>query len=260
MASSEVSDLTAAGALDGTETLHLVQSGNSRRATTAALLSAIQALSALSALNITNTIPVFDTGAPATGTMSVQQIFDALNLLGSETAPATGHRLALYDTGSGTTKAIAPDNLLKIVNLLTTLSSPDRTADFLLAFDADTASAAKLALSKIATLADENQPLTGGATVTSKDLGTQASGTLTLDMGDRPLQHYVNGGAHTLAPGSVVGACLVDITNNASAGAITISGWTHTAGDSFTTTNGDKFRCHCSVGNNGSLLVAQAMQ
>lgn len=106
----------------------------------------------------------------------------------------------------------------------------------------------------------EDQTVTGGGTVTSKSLGTQSSGTLTLDMGDRALQHYTNNGAHTLAPGTPTGACLVDITNGASAGAITTSGWTKVAGDSFTTTNAHKFRCHCSVGNGGSLLVVQAMQ
>jgi hypothetical protein len=112
----------------------------------------------------------------------------------------------------------------------------------------------------VAMLDQENQALTGGATVTSKSLGTLSTGTLTLDMGDRPLQHYTNGGAHTLAPGSVNGAAIVDITNNGSAGAITTSGWTKVTGDILTTTNGHKFRCHCSVGNGGSLLVVQALQ
>lgn len=106
----------------------------------------------------------------------------------------------------------------------------------------------------------ENQgPITGGASVTSKSLGTVSSGTLTLDMGDCPLQHYTANGAHTLAPGSVVGSCLLDVTNGASAGARTLSGWTKVEGE-FTTTNGHKFRCHCSVGNGGSLLVIQALQ
>ena len=106
----------------------------------------------------------------------------------------------------------------------------------------------------------ENQTLTGGATVTSKSLGTQSSGTLTLDMGDRPMQHYTNSGAHTLAPGTAYGSCLLDIENGAGAGAITTSGWTMVAGDDFTTTNGHKFRCHCSVTYRGSLLIVQAMQ
>lgn len=112
----------------------------------------------------------------------------------------------------------------------------------------------------VARLETEDQTLTGGARVTSKSLGTVTSGTTTPDPGDRPLQHYTNGGAHTLAPGSNAGAYLLDIVNNGSAGAITTSGWTKKSGDSFTTTNGHKFRCHCSVGNEGSLLVVQALQ
>lgn len=106
----------------------------------------------------------------------------------------------------------------------------------------------------------EDQTLTGGARVTSKSLGTITTGTVTPDPGDRPLQHYTNNGAHTLAPGTNNGSYLIDITNGASAGAITTSGWTKVAGDSFTTTNGHKFRCHASVGNAGSYLVVGALQ
>lgn len=106
----------------------------------------------------------------------------------------------------------------------------------------------------------EDQALTGGARVTSKDLGTVTSGTLTPDPGDRPLQHYTNNGAHTLAPGANAGSYLLDITNGASAGALTASGWTKVVGDAFTTTNGHKFRCAASVANGGSLLIVQALQ
>lgn len=105
-----------------------------------------------------------------------------------------------------------------------------------------------------------DQTVTGGANVTSLSLGTIGSGTVTPDPGDRPMQHYTNNGAHTLAPGAVVGYYVLDITNGASAGAITTSGWTKVAGDSFTTTNGNKFRCSCSIGNGGSLLSVQALQ
>jgi hypothetical protein len=106
----------------------------------------------------------------------------------------------------------------------------------------------------------EDQTITGGAYVTSKSLGTVSSGTLTPDPGDRPMQHYTNNGAHTLAPGSSTGSYFLDIVNGAAAGSITTSGWTFVAGDSLTTTNADKFRCSCSIGSNGSLLVVQAMQ
>lgn len=112
----------------------------------------------------------------------------------------------------------------------------------------------------IAQLTEADQVITGGARVTSLSLGTITTGTVTPDPGDRPLQHYTNNGAHTLAPGSNTGSYLLDITNAASAGAITTSGWTKKVGDAFTTTNGHKFRCSCSVGDAGSLLVVQAMQ
>lgn len=105
-----------------------------------------------------------------------------------------------------------------------------------------------------------NQVVTGGAEITSLDLGTISSGTGTLDLGDCPMQHYVNGGAHTLAPGSVPGMILLDIVNNGSAGAITTSGWTKVTGDTLSTTNGHVFRCHCSLTGGYSLLSIQAMQ
>lgn len=105
-----------------------------------------------------------------------------------------------------------------------------------------------------------DQVITGGARVTpDTSLGTITTGTVTLDPGDRPLQSYTNGGAHTLAPGANTGYLLLDITNNGSAGAITVSGWTKVVG-AFTTTNGHKFRCGASVSTAGSLLTIQAMQ
>lgn len=112
-------------------------------------------------------------------------------------------------------------------------------------------------LSAYAKLDTADQTVTGGARVTPLDLGTKSSGTVTLDPGDRMLQYYTNGGAHTLAPGSNNGVCVVDITNNGSAGAITTSGYTKVFG-AFTTTNGAKFRCTSTVSNAGSSLdIAQ---
>lgn len=110
-----------------------------------------------------------------------------------------------------------------------------------------------------AKLDDTDQVVTGGTIVTSLSLGTITTGTVTPDPGDRPMQHYINGGAHTLAPSSNAGIFVVDITNNGSAGAITTSGWGSVQGDAFTTTNGDTFRCTGSIGNAGSLLVVIAL-
>lgn len=125
----------------------------------------------------------------------------------------------------------------------------------------DAARTLTLSASGTASMLDvEDQALTGGAIVTSKSLGTVSSGTTTPDPGDRPLQHYTNGGAHTLGVSSNAGSIVLDITNNASAGAITTSGFTKVVGDAFTTTNGHKFRCSITIGNGGSLLQVQALQ
>jgi hypothetical protein len=118
----------------------------------------------------------------------------------------------------------------------------------------------QVSLAGIAYLDVADQVVTGGARITSLSLGVVNSGTLTPDPGDRPMQHYTANGAHTLAPGSNAGSYLLDILNGASAATITTSGWTKVDGDAFTTTNGHKFRCSCTIGNNGSVLVVQAMQ
>lgn len=99
-------------------------------------------------------------------------------------------------------------------------------------------------------------PVTGGAGVTPKDLGTISSGTVTPSPGDRYHQKYTNNGAHTLAPhGSIYGDYRVDITNGASAGGITVSGWTVVEGDGdLTTTNGHKFAGFASVTAVGSYI------
>ncbi len=106
----------------------------------------------------------------------------------------------------------------------------------------------------------EDQTLAGGVRVTAKDLGTVSSGTVTPDPGDRPLQHYVNNGAHTLAPPGNDGYYEVLITNGASAGAITTSGFGAVQGDAFTTANGHKFLCTVRRVNAVSVLNVQALQ
>jgi hypothetical protein len=124
----------------------------------------------------------------------------------------------------------------------------------------DAAIAAAIAGEAVLYLDVADQVVTGGVRVTSLDLGTPAAAsTVTLDPGDRPLQHLTNNAAFTLAPGANSGSMILDITNGASAGAITTSGWTKVVG-AFATTNGYKYRCSCSVGNGGSLLTIQALQ
>ncbi len=95
----------------------------------------------------------------------------------------------------------------------------------------------------IAALDVADQTVSGGANVTSDNLGTITMGTTTIDCGVRPLQYFTNGGASTLAAPAADGSCIVLMTNNGSAGAITFSGFSvgSNTGDAVTTTNTQKF-------------------
>lgn len=143
------------------------------------------------------------------------------------------------------------------------ISGPNGAVDGnIVAFDGTTGAVTKdsgIAMADVPILSGESQAMTGGFKPTSKNLGTKATGTLTLDPSDCALQHYINGGAHTLAPSANTGICTLDITNNASAGAITTSGFTKVTG-SFATTDALKYRCRIVVGNAGSSLEILAMQ
>lgn len=83
----------------------------------------------------------------------------------------------------------------------------------------------------------------GGYTTTAVDDGTKSSGTYTPSPAGGNIRKIVNGGAFTLAAPSASGdyTMIIQVTNNSSAGAITLSGFTKSGGDSFTTTDGDDF-------------------
>jgi len=95
----------------------------------------------------------------------------------------------------------------------------------------------------VAALNIAGQTLTGGATVTSSNLGTVSSGTLTINCGTVPLQFFTNNGAFTLAAPASDSSCMVLMTNGASAGAVSFSGFTvgSSTGDALTTTNTQSF-------------------
>jgi len=86
---------------------------------------------------------------------------------------------------------------------------------------------------------DTTSNLTAGYTATSFSAGTKSSGTFTPDPTSGNFQHYTNGGAHTLAPPSSVCSMIIECTN-ASAGAITTSGFTIVDGDTYSSTGTKK--------------------
>lgn len=99
--------------------------------------------------------------------------------------------------------------------------------------------------------------LGAGFSHTPNNLGTITTGTVTPDEADGDMQYLVNGGAFTLAPPTNNCVIIVQITNNASAGAITTSGFDGVFGDSFTTTDGDDFICTIVKINGFSSLTVQ---
>lgn len=104
-----------------------------------------------------------------------------------------------------------------------------------------------------------DQTISGGANVTSL---SQSTGNITIDCGARPLQYITNGGAYTITAPSNDGSCVLLVTNNASAGATTFSGFTvgSNTGDALTTTNASKFMIFIIRINGTSSYTVKALQ
>ena len=108
--------------------------------------------------------------------------------------------------------------------------------------------------------ADTADVLTAGFAAADEDAGTKSSGTFTPNEALGNMQRAVNGGAHTFAPPTNNSTLVIQYTNNASAGAITTSGFTLVDGDSLTTVNGDDFMFYVTKFNGFSALTVKALQ
>lgn len=102
--------------------------------------------------------------------------------------------------------------------------------------------------------------ITAGHTFTSFSAGTKSTGTFTPAASNGPVQHAVNGGAHTLAPPAADSSIIIQYTNNGSAGAITTSGFTKVTGTTPTTVNGDDFLAYITRVNGFTFLRWEALQ
>lgn len=105
----------------------------------------------------------------------------------------------------------------------------------------------------------EDQTITGGARVTSKSIAT---GSFTVDPGDRPLQHITNNGAFTITAPANDGSILLLVTNGASAAAITFTGFQvgTSTGDALTTTDGHDFLIQIARINSIATYIIKALQ
>lgn len=101
-----------------------------------------------------------------------------------------------------------------------------------------------------------------GITTTADDDGTKSSGTYTPTPVGGNMKRIVNGGAFTLAAPSAAGdyTLVIQITNNASAGAITMSGFNKVTGNPFTTTNGHDFFVYITKCNGFTAANTVALQ
>ena len=98
-----------------------------------------------------------------------------------------------------------------------------------------------------------NENLTGGFTTTSYSNGTKSTGTFTPDPLLGNIQHYTNGGAHTLAPPSSVCSMILECTNS-SAGALTTSGFSIVSGDVYSSSGTKKHIFYITKTNSYSEL------
>lgn len=91
--------------------------------------------------------------------------------------------------------------------------------------------------------------------------GTISSGTYTPALTPSNWKSIVNGGAFTLLAPAAVSATdaysmVVYITNSASAGALTLSGFNRVIGDTITTTSGHSFFLFITVFGTGAKVVS----
>lgn len=108
----------------------------------------------------------------------------------------------------------------------------------------------------------QDDVLSGGYTATEDDDGTVSGGTYQPEPAGGNFKKIVNNGAFTFAAPSTTGAftMVVCVTNGASAGAITFSGFGATSGDAFSTTNGESFMVFITKVNGIAIAVVAAAQ
>ena len=114
-----------------------------------------------------------------------------------------------------------------------------------------------------ASLTAPDQTLSGGANVTSNNLGTISTGTLTVDCGKGPLQYFIDSGTFTIAAPSNDGSCDLKMTNASSGSQIpTFSGFTVNAntGEPLTNTANSVFFIHIERIGGTSTYIIKSLQ
>lgn len=185
-----------------------------------------------------------------TGGSSGNVEYNNAGLVGEMTTSGSGTQLALTNSPTFTgTVATAGLTNSTLANFTGTFQVNGNT----MTFPPSTQTLASL------TLAD--QTVSGGANVTSQNLGSVGSGTLTIDCGSRPLQYATVTGSFTLAAPSNDGSCDVMMIQTGS-GTISFSGFTvgPNVGDAISNSNTNKQIIHVERINGVSTYMVKALQ
>lgn len=194
------------------------------------------------------------TATGATGTTSTNLVFSTSPTLVTPTlgvASATSiNKVAITAPATSATLTIA-DGKTATVNNSITLAGTDSTT---MTFPAT--SSTVLTIGNTATIGI-------GYTVTSYNIGTVSSGTTTPAASNSNYQYLTNNGAFTLAAPAADSAIDILVTNGASAGTITFSGFTAPTGgggDTYATTNTNKYLLFIRRINGTSTYSWKALQ
>ena len=242
---------------------------------------------------IANENVVYSSGGTLTGSAGLTYNGTRLAVTATTAATNTATEALILDSqssgtpavGIGTTMSFATETAdgntetgMQISAVTTSISSGAEDFDFVLRLMAAGATAAEIARitsTGVMTLAGNNvitgrsatntavQPLAyAGITTTADADGTFSSGTYTPTPVGGNMKTIINGGAFTLATPSAAGdyTLVIQITNNATAGAITLSGFNRTLGSAFTTTDGHDFFVYITKCNGFTFANVVALQ
>lgn len=134
-----------------------------RYATWQSIFNLVDSLTQETAPAVGDKVPLYDVSASNTDYITLSNFFKVIDGLTAETAPDSADELVLYDASAATADKITLANLFKVITTLSALTAPD-SADELVIYDASAGSALKITLSNffkaINTLASETAPAT----------------------------------------------------------------------------------------------------
>lgn len=157
------------------------------------------------------------------------------------------------------------DNLAGLANVTTSLTSGLGFSSYMAGLRSTVSLAALQGVLGLGLLAYVNTSVAGITTTSVSDGSPSAASTYTPDplaATASNMRHITNNAAFTLAAPTRTGdyTLLVQITNGATAGAVTFSGFARVVGDALTLTNAHKFIVNITKQNGVLLAVVQAAQ